>query len=189
MDRKPEFSRNGTVVKRKPNCKCSVCEKEVYRRPIELRKFASVYCSPKCKGLGQQKNIFVCQYCGVDFHRPNKKKAEQPKYCGHSCSNKGRAGKYKYGSYENPRNKAHKNRALKLRLAKDRGSSCEHCKEDNFYVLEVHHIVEKSKGGTDDLSNLELLCGNCHNAHHRGWGDMDDYIAEYNLEKWCNANL
>jgi 5-methylcytosine-specific restriction endonuclease McrA len=32
--------------------------------------------------------------------------------------------------------------------------------------LIVHHIVEKSQGGTDRLDNLVTLCGNCHLLRH-----------------------
>lgn len=185
---KQEIDKYGRAVKRNPNCKCSVCGKKIYRRPNEIAK-GNVYCGNKCKQKGQTKNIFTCQHCGKKFHRKCIKKRYTPKYCSIPCSNKGRAGTYEYGTGEQPRNLAHKPRVLKLKLAKERGSCCERCGEDNFYVLEVHHIVEKAKGGTDDPDNLELLCGNCHNEHHRGWGDMDDYIKQYKLEKWCKANL
>ena len=39
---------------------------------------------------------------------------------------------------------------------------CNGCKGDfPFKLYEVDHIVPKSKGGTDHLSNLQLLCGHC----------------------------
>lgn len=31
---------------------------------------------------------------------------------------------------------------------------------------EVHHIVPLSKGGSNTMSNLLLLCGSCHNKRH-----------------------
>ncbi|WP_458211024.1 HNH endonuclease [Haladaptatus sp. NG-SE-30] len=35
--------------------------------------------------------------------------------------------------------------------------------------LHAHHIVPKSKGGSDKMSNLKTLCKECHNAiHHNG---------------------
>lgn len=33
---------------------------------------------------------------------------------------------------------------------------------------EVHHIRYRSRGGSDDLSNLVLLCKACHDAVHAG---------------------
>jgi 5-methylcytosine-specific restriction endonuclease McrA len=41
------------------------------------------------------------------------------------------------------------------------------CRECGYYKhLEVHHIVPRSKGGTDDPSNLITLCGRCHAKKH-----------------------
>jgi hypothetical protein len=41
------------------------------------------------------------------------------------------------------------------------------CVECGFYKhLEVHHIVPKAKGGTDDYNNLETLCQRCHDKKH-----------------------
>jgi HNH endonuclease len=34
--------------------------------------------------------------------------------------------------------------------------------------LEIHHIVHRCDGGGHDPSNLILLCGSCHRAHHEG---------------------
>jgi hypothetical protein len=34
--------------------------------------------------------------------------------------------------------------------------------------LEIHHIVHREHGGTNDPSNLTLRCSACHDAHHRG---------------------
>lgn len=36
-------------------------------------------------------------------------------------------------------------------------------------ALSVDHIVARSQGGTDEMSNLRLLCFLCHSKRH-GWG-------------------
>ena len=39
---------------------------------------------------------------------------------------------------------------------------CNGCKGDFlFKFFEVDHVVPQSKGGTDHLDNLQLLCGHC----------------------------
>ena len=57
-------------------------------------------------------------------------------------------------SYNDAKNKRH--------LYGEQGGSCmgcgEHFKPQN---LEVDHIIPRSKGGTDHLENLQLLCGHC----------------------------
>lgn len=35
-------------------------------------------------------------------------------------------------------------------------------------ALDLHHIVELGKGGSDDPDNLVALCPTCHALHHRG---------------------
>lgn len=40
---------------------------------------------------------------------------------------------------------------------------CEIC---NNTAIEVHHILAKSQGGKDEISNLMALCRNCHDHAH-----------------------
>lgn len=52
------------------------------------------------------------------------------------------------------------------------GYSCQNCGAyggpHGGAELHAHHIVPKSKGGTDNLGNLRTLCKHCHNAiHHK----------------------
>ena len=42
------------------------------------------------------------------------------------------------------------------------GGKCVGCRHDfQLRNLEVDHIHPRSKGGTDDFENLQLLCGHC----------------------------
>jgi 5-methylcytosine-specific restriction endonuclease McrA len=43
---------------------------------------------------------------------------------------------------------------------------CRHCKSKN--ELQVHHIIHRSKGGTNTMKNLITLCKTCHENIHRG---------------------
>jgi hypothetical protein len=46
------------------------------------------------------------------------------------------------------------------------------CQECGYYKhLEVHHVVPRSKGGTDDPENLMTLCTRCHKKIH-GFRDV-----------------
>lgn len=42
---------------------------------------------------------------------------------------------------------------------------CKLCNKKTEY-LELHHIIPKSRGGTDDKSNLIELCSECHGLAH-----------------------
>lgn len=45
--------------------------------------------------------------------------------------------------------------------------TCQICGKKNIR-LEVHHIIFRSQGGTDNENNLITLCGDCHNGIHNG---------------------
>lgn len=45
--------------------------------------------------------------------------------------------------------------------------TCQQCKKNNV-TLNVHHIVYRSQGGSDDESNLVTLCEDCHHKLHQG---------------------
>jgi hypothetical protein len=47
--------------------------------------------------------------------------------------------------------------------------TCQHCKgKSKDQRLEVHHIVFRSQQGSDEESNLIVLCKSCHDALHKG---------------------
>jgi hypothetical protein len=53
------------------------------------------------------------------------------------------------------------------------------CQECGYYKhLEVHHIVPRSKGGTDDLKNLITLCQRCHGKKH-GFKNRENRRAKH----------
>ena len=53
--------------------------------------------------------------------------------------------------------------ARKNRLALDE-FSCYHCSAKSG--LEVHHVIPRSKGGSNALCNLLTLCHSCHDKMH-----------------------
>jgi 5-methylcytosine-specific restriction endonuclease McrA len=49
------------------------------------------------------------------------------------------------------------------------GHICQHCKgKSKDSKLEVHHIVFRENGGSDEEVNLIALCKTCHNKLHKG---------------------
>lgn len=84
------------------------------------------------------------------------------KTCSRGCANKHRAGiKYNIGR---PRDNVKNQRALKKRLSHQRGHTCERCTYDIYDILQVHH--KNRDKNNNSLSNLELLCPNCHAEEH-----------------------
>ena len=60
------------------------------------------------------------------------------------------------------RHKRNVSESKKKYIASTQKWSCAHCQQmlDNTY--EVDHVIPLYKGGTNDLTNLEALCRNCH---------------------------
>lgn len=143
---------------RKPNTKCKVCLKPIYRRPSVLQvNGQNVFCSQVCYGISCRKEI-VCPVCSKKFLAGLNKKT-----CSRECANKNRAGMgYKMGRQRKDKVKTF--RLLKQRLMEQRGPSCEICKYDKIPILQIHHIDRNRQN--NDLSNLRLLCPNCHYEAH-----------------------
>ncbi len=54
------------------------------------------------------------------------------------------------------------------RLFRERGGICEIPGCDFDDVLEVHHLISRKSGGTDEMNNVIVLCPNHHRMLHSG---------------------
>lgn len=147
---------------RKPNCVCFVCNKEIYKRPCDQKKSKSgkSFCSSTCFNKLNQKP-HNCSICGTEILAGSNKT-----HCSRACSNKARVG-IKYGRPQ----KTYSNNIPSYRkeLIALREESCELCGyNDQPQILIVHHILERKNGGTNDITNLQLICPNCHALQHYG---------------------
>lgn len=144
--------------KRKPNTKCSVCGKEIYRRPSEIKaNRGHVFCGLSCYGISLRKEI-PCLVCGKLILAGFNKKT-----CSRACANKYRTGiKYKLGRPS--KNKVKSQQLLKLRLLEKRGRKCERCDYDVYEILQIHH--KDRDRNKNELENLALICPNCHCEEH-----------------------
>lgn len=158
---------------RNPNTICFQCGKPIYRRPTEISRSISgkVFCSQECYGNYCRKPN-ICKVCGKEYLGRNK-------VCSRKCSNSNRSGiKYKTGRRAD---RAKHSSQIRLRLIEDRGCCCQCCGCSNTNILESHHILEKSNGGTDSPDNLLLLCPNCHTTIHLGDSNLESLPLEWYL--------
>lgn len=144
--------------KRNPNTACVVCHKRIYKRPSEIEKNHSrVFCSIACYSISNRKEK-PCVVCGTLIQAHFNKKT-----CSRRCSNIHRTGiKYKLSGPRKDKVETYK--ALKLRLLAQRGRQCERCGYTKFEILQVHH--KDRNHSNNELSNLELICPNCHYEEH-----------------------
>lgn len=67
----------------------------------------------------------------------------------------------------------HINNKTKKRIREIKGDRCEDCGKENGPVdnpnerLQIHHRKPRWKGGPNRISNLRLLCKECHDKAHR----------------------
>ena len=142
---------------RNPNTNCCICNKPVYKRPSQIKtNHGKVYCSVGCYGVSCRIEK-PCIICGKPILAGLNKKT-----CSRSCSNKLRIGRHYHGGYF--RDKVKNYQSLKIRLMVARGKKCERCGYDKIEILQVHH-VNKDRNN-NELSNLELICPNCHFEEH-----------------------
>jgi len=145
-------------MKRKPNSTCAVCNKSIYRRPAQIAS-GNVYCSSKCCGISQR-ILRICPVCHNSY-------IGNKQTCSRKCGNATRKGSTYNGC--NKSNKAHQGSLLKNKNSQQMWWKMWKMWRKNFAILQIHHKIERSQGGSNNLSNLELLCPNCHATHHLGF--------------------
>lgn len=53
-------------------------------------------------------------------------------------------------------------------LKSSKNPHCEYCGNNNKQILQIHHIKGIAEGGDNALSNVIILCPNCHKMVHTG---------------------
>ena len=172
--------------------KCLNCGKEEYIPPYRLssHKFCSRSCAYEWKSKNERLHM-NCVTCGNIFSFP-KAREKTAKYCSDPCRYKAMVGRgsvqYKcqhcdktfLSSPSTNRkycskacvNKANKSvfkpkfsTVRKAMIARGMLTKCERCGFDAIpEILGVHHKDRNRKN--NDLSNLEVLCPNCHSTEH-----------------------
>ena len=58
--------------------------------------------------------------------------------------------------------------------------------------IEVHHFIERSRGGKGIEENLVCLCKQCHTKIHQGDTDLQNFVRDYlsdHYEGWSEESL
>lgn len=158
--------KNGFVKTKLYKIICDICgEKQGYGlisnkinycKKCQYEKLSKIFSQEKIKT-----NCFICgkelEYTKSQFER------SKLHCCSNECVGLGKRKKIT----EVKRNR------LKMKMLQENISPiCINCGHNNLWNLQAHHIVFVIKGGTNELSNLEFLCRNCHYDLHFN-EDMD----------------
>jgi hypothetical protein len=132
---------------------CDICHNEFEH--ISSRSNKAKYCSHACYNVAQRnkgKTIFTCQHCHKEF-------------IGHACHNR------KYCSKKCVQKESHLTfvpsftTVRKAMLTRSLINSCNRCGYNSEpRILGVHH--KDRDRNNNELSNLEVLCPNCHSLEH-----------------------
>jgi len=132
---------------------CAVCGENFTH--ISSRSNKAKYCSRSCyyKSLAGRGSVTVqCAHCSTEFKTsPSKNR----KFCSRACINKGKKETFT-PTFATVR---------KAMLSRNMLKECERCGyNDEPCILGVHHKDRNRLN--NELSNLEVLCPNCHSLEH-----------------------
>lgn len=143
-------------------CDSASCVNIYLRRDTDYNSKTPDYCSTKCRSTKVTK---VCAECGISFKRRASNTSKSGLYfCTRPCKDKGQKhikeiqpdhygtsdGSYKYRQKE----------------LEHYGTECTRCGyKESIYAIDVHHRDRDRENNS--LSNLEVLCCNCHAIEHR----------------------
>jgi len=133
---------------------------------VQKRHIPEVHaCSSICRSilLGTRVHL-ICATCGVQFTRAKNRLVNAKHniyFCCRECKDIGqRTIKEIQPPHYKDGNSDYRGRALS-----EYEKYCNRCGYSNIDALEVHHIDRDRKNNS--LSNLEVLCANCHSIEHK----------------------
>jgi YHS domain-containing protein len=149
---------------------CSTCDKEVNKKPSQVKAYKNLFCSRECahKHKARTRVIKSCACCGKEVSTTlseYKKSKKGNVFCNRSCATVFNNTEYRSGT-NNP-NWKNVSSSYRFLVFKTKAKVCERCGYNTIpEILQVHH---KDMDRTNNvLENLEILCPNCHAEEH--WG-------------------
>ena len=142
---------------------CKTCGKSFQVDKREINRGNGKYCSLSCTAKAPKSLQYerVCKHCGKEFNSARK----DTKYCSDSCKQKNYRARCKSASEDSL--------SIKSFYKIFENIPCEICKWDKT-TRDLHHIIEVSNGGTNDINNLISVCPNCHRMIHNNLISKDD---------------
>jgi len=147
-------------------------------RPEEVRKKISnaVNHSNLIRGTvkGYKKHLYTCDKCGKGFENEYRIKKERYKHC-LACR------RIVSRAVLDAKSIKDFSKRTVTKIMKRANVCCALCgwKEAS---CDIHHIVAKSKGGTNNMDNLIILCPNCHRKVHFNL-IVKEVMFQYTLDK------
>lgn len=125
------------------------------------------FCSKKCyhaQNSTADKVELVCAHCSITFNRPKSKLISKSGL--YFCCREHKDIGQTYIKEIQPAHYGTAELTYREKAFKFLPNKCNECGYSNINALEVHH-KDKDRSN-NDISNLEVLCCNCHTLEHRG---------------------
>ena len=118
---------------------------------------------------------YVCEKCGKTFESTRTFKQNRHIHCSDCIQ------QYKH-SNENPNTIFDLSKRTISKILKRANVRCSICGW-NEASCDIHHIQKKKYGGTDELSNLIIVCPNCHRIIHTTNKYNKDFLFNLSIDK------
>lgn len=163
----------------KTKINCLNCQKETWIENKEIKRGFGKFCSRKCSGAFNgaarpkpEANV-TCGLCQRRFYM-NETKKKNSKSGFYFCCRAHKDEAQRIGGIKEIMpahyDVASKNTYRRIAYAV-KPKKCERCSYDEHEAaIVVHHIDHNRQN--NDISNLEVLCANCHAIEH--WGEVDE---------------
>ncbi|RDJ35396.1 MAG: hypothetical protein DWQ19_11310 [Crenarchaeota archaeon] len=114
---------------------------------------------------------YVCEKCGKEYHTQRKKRENRRAHCD-DCK------RQTPHTLRSATSILDYSKRTVGKILKRAGASCAICGYKKSRC-DIHHIIPKSKGGSDDLDNLIIVCPN----HHRELHELKEFTIDELKEK------
>lgn len=159
---------HGTLLQKKEQRICHNCGLEFEEQPSKH----SIFCSRNCFRDFQQKQKHNCLVC-------QRKVPKHQTYCSRECMARDYTSRLKgetnpnWRGGKNPRHSSDVSVAQRNRIFERDGYKCTECGttewEGKPKILHLHHIVSVHDGGSNDDTNIKVLCFICHWVGEHGY--------------------
>ena len=156
---------------------CIYCGKQIL---VKKNKFCNSSCAAKYNNSHRtsttkgKTKICKCVKCGVEFEASihiSKSKAKCK-----DCKQHNRPHSKKIESILDC------SKATSMKIIKRANKGCSICGW-NESTCDIHHIIPKNKGGSNENSNLIIVCPNCHRRIHTNNDFSIDYLQTLSIDK------
>lgn len=144
-------------------CDCCGTEYKKQKRLAEGAK-REHFCSQKCYNNSVVRVKVFCAHCGIEFLKAPSK--IETKSGLHFCTREHKDLAQHYIKAIQPDHYGTSSKNYRAKALKHYGTECIKCGFSNIAALEVHHIDRNRDN--NDITNLVVLCANCHRIEHRG---------------------